>query len=103
MMRLFGKTWINEGVDIQSTIDKHCTLRMPYFAHTLHLVVKDGLGKLNAKSTRQLTAKCTKLCNLTHRSALFRDAFEAKFGRGSRAVNEYPDIRISDRFNESGF
>src|SRR6218665_2355311 len=61
----------DKGVDIQSTIDKHCTLRMPCFAHTLQLVVKDGLGKLNAKSRRQLTAKCTKLCNLTHQTALF--------------------------------
>ena len=87
----------DEGVDIQSTIDKHCTLRMPCFAHTLQLVVKDGLGKLNAKSTRQLTAKCTKLCNLTHQSALFRDAFEAKFGRG-RSLPKATDTRWNSTF-----
>ena len=68
--------------DVRYAIDKQCCSRLPCFAHSLQLVVHDGLSKLNAAPMRLITGKCSKLCNLVHQSALFREAFEAKFGSG---------------------
>jgi len=67
-------------------IRKSCE-RLACFAHTIQLVVKDGLDL--ATAVRPVMAKCTKLANLTHQSANFRTAFEAKFVPGSsiRAAN----------------
>lgn len=55
--------------------------RLSCFAHTIQLVVKDGLD--TATSARPVVAKCTKIASLTHQSALFRAAFETKFGSGA--------------------
>jgi len=43
---------------------------IPCFAHSLQLVVRDGLDSLSA--VRPLLAKCCKLANLIHQKALFR-------------------------------
>lgn len=50
------------------------------FAHSLQLVVRDGLTCVN--SARSLLAKCCKMANLLHQSALFRSSFEAAMGPG---------------------
>jgi len=52
--------------------------RLSCFAHTMQLVVKDGLDV--ATAARPVVAKCSKLASLTHQSAHFRTAFESKFG-----------------------
>ena len=60
-----------EGVDVPQAIDRHCTSRLACFAHTLQLMVKDGLIKMTSKSVRFLNAKCTKLSNLIHNKVKF--------------------------------
>jgi len=50
------------------------------FAHSLQLVVHDGLKNLTV--ARSLIAKCSKLANLIHQSALFRSAYESALGSG---------------------
>jgi len=84
--------------DIHKLICKQCTSRLPCFAHSLQLVVKDGLAKLNTSAVRHLTAKCTKLCNMVHQSAVFRDAFEAQFGVG-RSLPKANDTRWNSTFH----
>lgn len=86
-----------DNVDIQQTIDRQCSARLACFAHTLQLVVKDGLAKLTAAGVRLMMGKCTKLCNLVHQSALFRDAFECKFGQG-RSLAKANDTRWNSTF-----
>lgn len=54
--------------------------RLPCFAHTLQLTVKDGLDKL--ASARKILGKCSKLANIVHQSTTFKTAFEASFGSG---------------------
>lgn len=48
------------------------------FAHTLQLVVSDGLKE--TKCIRPALAKASRLCTLLHSSCLFKEAFEQKFG-----------------------
>jgi hypothetical protein len=50
------------------------------------------MTKLTSSAMRLVTAKCSKLCNLVHQSALFKDAFEAKFGNG-RSLLKANDTR----------
>jgi len=83
--------------DVRYAIDKQCCSRLPCFAHSLQLVVHDGLSKLNAAPMRLITGKCSKLCNLVHQSALFKEAFEAKFGSG-RSLPKANDTRWNSTF-----
>jgi len=62
---------------VDGVIRRACE-RLACFAHTLQLVVKDGLEV--ETSARPVMAKCTKMASLTHQSAHFRTAFESKFG-----------------------
>jgi hypothetical protein len=50
------------------------------FAHSLQLVVHDGLGSLNV--ARLVLSKCCKLANIVHQSALFRSSYEKVLGSG---------------------
>jgi hypothetical protein len=59
---------------------------IPCFAHSLQLVVRDGLGCL--QSVRPLLAKCCKLANLIHQSALFRGLYEQTLGKIIPSSNE---------------
>lgn len=54
--------------------------RIPCFAHSLQLVVRDGLQTVGL--AKRTLAKCTKLASLVHQSALFRSSFERTFGSG---------------------
>ncbi len=82
---------------VNQAIEGQCATRLPCFAHTLQLVVKDGLAKLTSAPVRLVTAKCSKLCNLVHQSALFKDAFEQKFGNG-RSLPKANDTRWNSTY-----
>jgi len=64
--------------------------RIPCFAHSLQLVIRDGLQKVAVSCTA--VAKCAKLANLTHQSVKFRASFEDTFGKG-RCVPASNDTR----------
>ena len=55
--------------------------RLSCFAHTLQLVIKDGVEKLGAGRT--LISKCCKMANLVHQSIAFREEFEKMFGNSA--------------------
>jgi len=57
--------------------------RIPCFAHSLQLVIRDGLQKVAV--SRTAVANCAKLANLTHQCVKFRASFEETFGK-SRCV-----------------
>lgn len=88
---------VEEEERINQLVSKHFTSRLPCFAHSIQLVVKDGLAKLTSSAVRRLNAKCTKLCNMVHQSAVFRDAFEAEFGAG-RSLPRANDTRWNSMF-----
>uniref|UniRef100_A0A669DT20 HAT C-terminal dimerisation domain-containing protein n=2 Tax=Oreochromis niloticus TaxID=8128 RepID=A0A669DT20_ORENI len=54
------------------------TQRLQCFAHTLQLVVKDGLSETKVASPS--LSKLSKLSSLLHTSTTFKDVFEAEFG-----------------------
>jgi len=86
-----------DAVDVQHTIDKQCSVRLACFAHSLQLVIKDGLEKLTAVGVRGMMAKCSKLCSLVHQSAIFHEAFERQFGTG-RSLPKPNDTRWNSTF-----
>jgi hypothetical protein len=53
--------------------------RLPCFAHSLQLTVRDGLQMV--QSSRGALAKCSKLANLIHQSCKFKESFEKIFGK----------------------
>lgn len=54
--------------------------RLSCFAHSLQLVVADGMKEVKVMS--RALSKITKLASLLHTSTVFKDKFEAAFGRG---------------------
>lgn len=64
--------------------------RLPCFAHSLQLTVRDGLQKTTV--SRTAVAKCTKLANLTHQSTTFKGSFEQTFGK-NRSIPLSNDTR----------
>jgi len=65
--------------DIQSVAGINCE-HIACFAHSLQLVVHDGLGCLQV--ARSVTGKCSKLADIIHQSALFCGAYEKALGAG---------------------
>jgi len=59
---------------------------IPCFAHSLQLLVRDGLNSLSA--VRPLLAKCCKLANLIHQSALFCGVYEQTMPKIVPSANE---------------
>lgn len=55
-------------------------IRISCFAHTIQLIVNDGIGKGNIPSGRSFLGKCSALSSLLHQSALFKEKFEQAFG-----------------------
>lgn len=58
--------------------------RLSCFAHTLQLVIKDGLAKISSAKGSNMKAvmgKCLKTSALCHQSTLFRGSFEKTFGK----------------------
>lgn len=70
----------SDALEIDGVVDQKEVVRLSCFAHSLQLVVKDGLDK--SRAAGPVIAKCTKLSSLVHQSALFRELFEKKFGVG---------------------
>lgn len=69
---------------VGETLDKNFPLgsrqRLSCFAHSLQLVVGDGLKEVKCLS--QAISKVSKLSTLLHSSTIFKDRFEAVFGIG---------------------
>jgi len=70
---------------------------IPCFAHSLQLVVRDGLSALSA--ARGLLAKCCKLASLLHQSALFRSSYEQVMGTG-KVVPSSNDTRWNSTYRQ---
>jgi len=51
--------------EVSRTIDRHCIARLSCFAHSIQLVVKDGMD--NCSSVRPVMAKCCKIANFAQR------------------------------------
>ena len=71
--------------------------RLPCFAHSLQLVIRDGLQNLT--SCRSALGKVSKLANIIHQSALFRGSFEGTFGAG-RAIPETNATRWNSAYKQ---
>ena len=70
--------------------------RLPCFAHSLQLTVRDGLSKITL--SRSATAKCSKLASLVHQSPLFKEAFEKTYGK-NRSITQVNDTRWNSFYN----
>jgi len=68
--------------------------RVPCFAHSLQLTVRDGLAKMGV--ARQAIAKCCKLASLVHQSSHFCTAFQDAFGQ--RSIPVVNDTRWNSTF-----
>jgi hypothetical protein len=86
-----------QASDVNEGITRACTTRLSCFAHSLQLVVKDGMNKLT--SARTLLSKCSKLSSTLHQSALLKEAFEARFG-ALRSIPEANSTRWSSLFHQ---
>jgi len=69
-----------DAQEVSQVIDRNCLSRLSCFAHSLQLDIKDAMDK--CASARPVMAKCCKLANYCHQSAVFREQFEIKFGQG---------------------
>jgi hypothetical protein len=72
-------------------------IRLSCFAHSLQLVVRDGLSSVGV--IRSALAKCSKLANLLHQSPLFRSAFESGMGSG-RSIPATNDTRWNSTYRQ---
>lgn len=82
-------------MEVNNVITSNCRReRLSCFDHTIHLVVGDGLKSTKCVSTA--IAKSCKTSSLLHTSALFKDAFEQKFG----ALKSIP-AAVSTRWNST--
>ncbi|CAI5638372.1 unnamed protein product [Oreochromis niloticus] len=72
--------WHNLTLEDQETVGAAMakTQRLQCFAHTLQLVVRDGLSETKVASPS--LSKLSKLSSLLHTSTTFKDVFEAEFG-----------------------
>jgi len=68
------------------------------FAHTLQLVVRDGLASISGVH-RGVISKCCKLASLTHQSPLFKSTFESVMGTG-RSVPAANDTRWNSTYRQ---
>lgn len=82
--------WEDLSPGDQSFVDQQLaakpnSVRLACFAHSLQLVVKDGLGKVTSAKGQNMKAimgKCVRMATMCHQSALFRGSFEDTFGTG---------------------
>lgn len=90
--------WEDVAQDQQEEVDaihKSCRQqRLQCFAHTLQLVVRDGLKE--TKMLNSAMAKTTKLCSLLHSTCKLKEGFEAAFG-----PNRSIPSAISTRWNST--
>ncbi len=71
---------VGEGEPLDRNFTLGSRQRLSCFAHSLQLVVGDGLKEVKCLS--QAISKVSKLANLLHSSTVFKDKFEAVFGNG---------------------
>jgi hypothetical protein len=74
----------DDAMEVAVVLQQNCIKRLSCFAHTIQLVVRDGISKLSTATG--MLAKVSKLANLLHQSALFKTAFEAKFAVEGKSV-----------------
>jgi len=100
--------------DVKNAVDSLGT-RVACFAHSLQLVVRDGLNKTGA--ARPALAKCSKLANIIHQSSSLCTAFQEEFGQRSipavndtrwnsmyahlKAIISFDNARLTDVLNKS--
>ncbi|KAJ8376339.1 hypothetical protein SKAU_G00069190 [Synaphobranchus kaupii] len=91
-----AELWEDLSRGEQETVDQVLTRGSPKrqqcFAHTLQLVVGDGLK--DARIMNSAFAKCSKLSSLLHTSTTFKDAFEDRFGQ--RGIPAAPFAEATD-------
>lgn len=83
--------------EVVGTLSNMAKRRVPCFAHSLQLIVHDGLKSLHV--IRLALGKCSKLANLLHQSALFRGAFETAMGAG-KSVPSTNETRWNSTFRQ---
>lgn len=84
-----------EYQDEVQTIHSSCRQqRLQFFAHSLQLVVRDGLKE--TKSLNNAMAKVTKFCSLLHSTCGLKEAFEAEYG-----ANRSIPSAVSTRWNST--
>jgi len=71
--------------------------RIPCFAHSLQLTIRDGLQKCAV--SRTAVAKCCKLSNLVHQSTVFKSEFETAFG-SRRSIPSANDTRWNSVYRQ---
>ena len=64
--------------EVQESLDICSKIRLSCFAHSLRLVVGDG--PIEALALSKPIAKASLLFSLLHKSTVFKELFEAKFG-----------------------
>lgn len=68
------------------------------FAHTVQLVVRDGLASISGPH-RAIISKCCKLASLTYQSPLFKSSFETVIGSG-RSIPVANDTRWNSSYRQ---
>lgn len=90
--------WQNLDLTIADSEDTGTNVkRVPCFAHSLQLVVRDGLK--NMGTAKQAAAKTCKLASLVHHSPLFKSSFEKVFGN-NRSLPAAVETRWNSTFRQ---
>lgn len=85
--------WEEVSEDDVESIQSSCRQqRLQCFAHSLQLVVRDGLKE--TKTLNSAMAKVTKFCSLLHSTCRLKEAFEAEYG-----ANRSIPSAVSTRWN----
>jgi hypothetical protein len=82
--------WVNLNEDDKKQVNATTTrigcACASCFAHTVQLVVKNGMdNKVNGSKNQNMKAvhvECTKISSLCHQSCQFKEAFEETIGKG---------------------
>ncbi|KAL7879730.1 hypothetical protein SRHO_G00019840 [Serrasalmus rhombeus] len=93
-----GNLWEETSEEFQDdveSIQRSCRQqRLQCFAHSLQLVVRDGLKE--TKCINNAMAKLTKFCSLLHSTCSMKEAFEAQYG-----ANHSIPSAVSTRWNST--
>lgn len=94
---LFEDLEEDDDSEVNQVIHRHCLSRLSCFAHSLQLAIKDAMEK--CVSARPVMAKCSKMANCCHQSAVFREQFEVNFGEG-RSIPSTNATRWSSLYHQ---